>query len=100
MKRNQMNENLKIPSDGSEMRELRGAFMDAKCAKCGGIPLGAEESGIPGQCRCSVDSSRCFSCRFWEPRQNSGMGDGYCAIFDKFTDPDHGQRCTGFLHNS
>ena len=24
-----MNENLKIPSDGSEMRELRGAFMDA-----------------------------------------------------------------------
>jgi hypothetical protein len=30
---------------------------------------------------------------------NSGMGDGYCPIFDKFTDPDHGKRCTAFQPN-
>jgi hypothetical protein len=28
------------------------------------------------------------------------MGDGYCPIFDKFTDPDHGKRCTAFEPNS
>ena len=54
-----MNGNLKIQSDGSEMKELRGILMDEKCGKCGGIHLGAEESGIPGQCRCSVESSPC-----------------------------------------
>jgi hypothetical protein len=27
------------------------------------------------------------------------MGDGYCQIFDKFTDPDHGKRCTAFQPN-
>ena len=55
MKRNQMNENLKIPSDGSEMRELRGAFMDAKCAKCGGCGFTEDFetmslSGVCGWC--------------------------------------------------
>jgi len=28
------------------------------------------------------------------------MGDGYCPIFDKFTDPDHGKRCTAFQPNA
>jgi len=42
----------------------------------------------------------CSSCSNWEPRRNSGMGDGYCPIFDKFTDPDHGNRCTAFETNA
>jgi hypothetical protein len=42
----------------------------------------------------------CSSCLNWEPRQNSGIGDGYCQIFDKFTDPDHGKRCTAFEPNA
>jgi len=44
--------------------------------------------------------STCSNCRNWEPRQNSGMGDGYCPIFDKFTDPDHGKHCTAFQLNT
>lgn len=44
-------------------------------------------------------AANCSACLNWEPRQNSGMGDGFCPIFDKFTDPDHGKRCTGFLQN-
>lgn len=42
----------------------------------------------------------CSACLNWEPRQNSAMGDGYCPIFDKFTDPDHGKRCTAFQANT
>jgi hypothetical protein len=44
-------------------------------------------------------TATCSDCLNWEPRQNSGMGDGYCQIFDKFTDPDHGKRCTAFQPN-
>jgi len=45
-------------------------------------------------------AATCSACLNWEPRQNSGMGDGYCPIFDKFTDPDHGKRCTAFQPNA
>jgi len=44
-------------------------------------------------------AATCSACLNWEPRQNSGMGDGYCQIFDKITDPDHGKRCTAFQPN-
>ena len=39
---------------------------------------------------------RCRNCTNWEKRENSGMSDGYCVTFDKFTDPDHGNKCTSF----
>jgi len=47
-----------------------------------------------------TNGAACSTCLNWEPRQNSGMGDGYCPILDKFTDPDHGKHCTAFQPNA
>ena len=65
-----------------------------------GIQQHKEEEQTQEQAEGDCSAATCSACLNWEPRQNSGMGDGYCPIFDKFTDPDHGKRCTAFLPNT
>lgn len=44
-------------------------------------------------------AASCSSCQNWEKTVWPHATSGYCPIFDKMTDEDHGTKCTAFKTN-
>ena len=47
---------------------------------------------------CSADDGICKNCDYWESSWHSlTAGLGWCALFNKTTEPEHGRKCTGWI---